>query len=180
MNINHISVCFLTLLIQVSFIGFAQEKIDNSTRLKIVTAAKEIMNNAKTCALITLDKSGNARVRTMDPFPAKEDLIVWFGTNLHSRKVEQIKGNNKVTLYYLDKDATGYVTIHGEATLINDDSIKREYWKKAWENFYPNYPKGYTLIKVTPLWMEVISETRGILGDEKTWKPQKIYFRKEH
>ena len=176
MNSSSISINFMTILLLISFIGFSQETIDKNERNKIINAAQEIMNDAQTCALISLDNDGNARVRTMDPFPPEKDLVVWFGTNLHSRKVEQIRKNNKVTLYYLDKDATGYVTIHGAAELVDDGSSKEKYWKETWKNFYPNYPEGYALIKVIPLWMEVISETRGILGDDKTWEPQKIIF----
>lgn len=176
MNLTNFSKIILIISLNLSFIGFSQETIDNKEQNKIIIAAQEIMMAAQTCALISLDNDGNARVRTMDPFPPEEDLVVWFGTNVHSRKVEQIRKNNKVTLYYLDKDATGYVTIHGTAELIDDSLSKKKYWKGTWKNFYPNYPKGYALIKVTPLWMEVISETRGILGDDKTWQPQKIIF----
>lgn len=153
-----------------------QEKAPKRNDEKLINVAKDIMQNAKTCALITIDNKGNARVRTMDPFPPEENLTVWFGTNSNSRKVTQIQENHNVTLYYEDPDKTGYITIHGIATIVNDVTEKEKHWKTKWKDFYPNYPNGYTLIKVVPKWMEIVSETRGILGDSITWKPQKVTF----
>lgn len=176
MAFHRTQISFLIGLFLLTYSGCTQIEKENNTNGKIIKAAKEMMQDTNTCALITIDIEGRPRVRTMDPFPPEKDFTVWFGTNIHSRKVGQIKKNNRVTLYYLDKDATGYVTIHGTAEIVNDSSSKEKYWKEAWKNFYPVYPEGYALIKVTPLWMEVISETRGILGDDKTWQPQKITF----
>ena len=161
----------------VSSFGCAQNTEEKKyDRQSLIAAAIDIMSNTNTCALITLDQNNIPRVRTMDPFQPEKDLTVWFGTNANSRKVTQIKENNKVTLYYLDNDATGYVMIHGTAQLVDTPSAKKNRFKEKWQDFYPNFPDGYLLIKVTPDWMEIISETRGILGDTKTWTPQKIMF----
>lgn len=143
---------------------------------KLLKVAREIMVAANTCALITLDNEGQPRVRTMDAFDPEEELIVWFGTNPRSRKIQEIQKNNNVTLYYLDGDDTGYVTIHGEAHIVNNPSEKERHWKEEWHAFYPNKNEDYVLIKVVPSWLEVISETRGILGDPKTWQPPRVYF----
>jgi general stress protein 26 len=156
-------------------LGNAQQKT-KSNDIALINAAKDIMENAKTCALATIDDKGRPRIRTMDPFLPEDDLVVWFGTNSHSRKVKQIQENPKVTLYYEDTDKTGYVMIHGIAKVVDDITEKRKHWKKEWEQFYPNYPDDYLLIKVSPEWMEVVSETRNILGNPKTWKPQKVTF----
>ncbi len=150
--------------------------LKDEAREKLIRAAREIMEAAGTCALITLDAENIPMVRTMDPFPPEEDLTVWFGTNAESRKVSQIKNNPNVTLYYLDKDASGYVVIHGTAQLVDDEEEKQGRWKDRWEAFYPNNRAGYLLIKVTPEWMEILSTTRGITGDPKTWQTPVVRF----
>ncbi len=114
----------------------------------------------------------------MDPFSPEDDFVVWFGTNNQSRKVDQINNDSRVTLYYLDADASGYVMIYGQAQLINDPQKKEKYWKTAWEAFYPNSRENYLLIKVTPEWMEVSSAPRGIHGDSITWQPPVLKFNK--
>jgi len=173
---NSIYLIF-TILLFIPFKSFSQN-IDpnNVSNIKIKNAAREIMTAAGTCALITLDEEGRPRVRVMDPFLPESDFTVWFGTNPKSRKVNQIKKNPKVTLYYLDSDASGYVMIHGKAQLVDDQKVKEKRWKDEWEAFYPNKPEGYILIKVSPEWMEVISYTHGILGDPTTWQPPVILF----
>ena len=171
-----ICILFLTFLF-IPFLSLGQNLSQkDSANVKLVTAAREIMTEAGTCALITLDEEGRPRVRVMDPFLPESDFTVWFGTNPKSRKVAQIKKNPKVTLYYLDSDSSGYVMIHGTAELVDNQKEKEKHWKEEWEAFYPKRPEGYLLIKVTPEWMEVISISRGIAGDPLTWQPSKILF----
>ncbi len=171
-----IFIVFLIILL-IPFEGFSQNKIiTDSTNDKLISAAKEIMNLAGTCALITLDEEGRSRVRAMDPFVPESDLTVWFGTNSKSRKVNQIKKDPRVTLYYLDNDGSGYVMIHGIAKLVNNKEEKEKWWKDEWEAFYPKNKKTYLLIKVSPVWMEISSTTRGIYGDSITWQPPIVLF----
>ena len=115
----------------------------------------------------------------MDPFSPEPDFSVWFGTNSKSRKVEQIKKNDAVSIYYLDSDRSGYVLIYGKAELVNDASEKEKHWKTAWEAFYPNRDENYTLIKVIPEWMEVLSDKHGVANNPITWEPPKVYFNLE-
>ena len=168
----------LLLLPLLVFNGYGQNNFqEDSKRIKLMNAAKEIMVSAGNCALITLDSEGRSRVRVMDPFLPESDFTVWFGTNPKSRKVDQIKKDPRVTLYYFDPKVSGYVMIYGNAELIDDPEEKEKQWKDEWDLFYPNKISGYLLIKVTPGWMEVISESHGILGDEVTWKPPIVYFK---
>jgi general stress protein 26 len=171
------SYLILSILLLIPFIGISQNIVQkDSSNIKLVNAAREIMTAAGTCALITLDEEGRPRVRVMDPFLPESDLTVWFGTNPKSRKVDQIKKDPRVTIYYLDSDASGYVMIHGIAQIIDDQKEKEKHWKDEWEAFYPNSPEGYLLVKVSPKWMEIISYTRGIVGDHTTWQPPKVLF----
>jgi len=167
----------LPILLLITFNSFSQSiEQKDSLNNKLMNAAREIMASAGTCALITLDQQGRSRVRVMDPFLPESDFTVWFGTNPKSRKVDQIKKDPRVTLYYFDKSASGYVMIHGIAQIVNDPMEKEKRWKAEWEAFYPNKPDGYLLIKVSPEWMEVISYAHGIVGDPLTWEPPVVLF----
>jgi len=166
------------LIILLSFIflplnGLTQNNL-NEKELK--EAAAEIIKSSGTCALISLDNEGQPRARAMDPFTPAEDFTIWLGTNAKSRKVNQIKNDPRVTVYYLADDASGYVSIYGLAELIDDKKTKEKYWKPEWEAFYPNKQSDYLLIKVTPLWLEIISESNGINGDYETWAPSVVKF----
>lgn len=167
----------LSVFLLMSFNGFSQSATSiDSTSNALLIAARDIMTASGTCALITQDQEGRSRVRVMDPFLPDENFVVWFGTNPKSRKVDQIKNDPRVTLYYFDKDASGYVMIHGLAKLIDDPNEKEMHWKDEWKAFYPDKLKGYMLIKVSPQKMEVISDAHGILGDPDTWEPPTVVF----
>ena len=146
------------------------------TKEQLMNAAQEIMNDSYTCVLITLDDKSLPMVRIMEPFAPESDFTVWFGSNAKSRKVKQIKNNPNVTLYYQDADTTGYVVMHGLAQIIDDQKEKQKRWKDSWEDFYPNDRADYILIKVTPIWMEILSVSRNITGDAETWETPVVRF----
>ena len=135
----------------------------------LISAARELMETTRYCALITLDISGYPQARTMDPFPPDEDMVVWLGTNKNSRKVREIRTDSRVTLYYEAANGSGYVVIQGNAYLINDPEIIEKYWKEEWDQFYQNKDSTFTLIKVIPKKLEIINYEHGITGSSKTW-----------
>jgi general stress protein 26 len=153
---------------------FAQQQAQRWSRETLMASAREIMEAARYCALITVDSKGRTHARTMDPFPPDQDMRVWFGTNPSSRKVAEIRRNSRVVLYYFDPAGPAYVTIAGTARLVNEPREKARRWKNEWKAFYPDREKGYVLIAVTPSELEIVSEKKGIVGDAIRWKPPTI------
>lgn len=149
---------------------------ENETKKNKIEIAKEIIEASKNCALITVDSLGIAHVRTMDPFLPEEDFTIWMATNSESSKVNEIRRNSKVTLYYFDKENPGYVTLEGTAMLIDTPKTKEQYWKDEWKNFYNEQKTNYLLIKFIPSKLYLISEKYNILGDSLTWKSPEITF----
>jgi general stress protein 26 len=172
------SIIFSALMLIFPLGIWAQDtELTNYERDTLITAAKEIMESTRYCALITLDKSGHPQVRTMDPFPPDEDLVVWLGTNNNSRKVKEIRNDSRVTLYYEAPNGTGYVVIQGIAFLLDDPEKKVKYWKEEWDSFYPDKNSTYTLIKVIPEKLEVINYKHSITGSSKTWTVPHVEFK---
>jgi general stress protein 26 len=171
---------FALLLLTISSAssyGEVQQKQEQSERGKLIAAARELMTTARYCALITTAGAGRLEVRTMDPFPPDENLVVWLGTNPTSRKVSEIRKNPRVALYYFDADSQGYVSISGRARIVDDPKEKARRWKEEWKGFYLDRDKGYLLIEVTPEKLEVVIEKKGIVGDPKSWRPPTVWFR---
>jgi general stress protein 26 len=148
------------------------------SRDTLIGAARAIMNAARYCAVMTLDASGRVQARAIDAFPPEPDMTVWFATNPASRKVEEIRRDPRVTLYYFDARAPeeGYVTLLGRARLVDDPAEKRRRWKDGWEAFWPDRNAGYLLVEVTPDRLEIVSPRRGIEGDRRTWRPPVLEF----
>jgi general stress protein 26 len=161
-----------------SILGKDETILPSITLIK--SAAKEIIANSQSCALITIGEDDSPRARAMDPFPIEENFTVWFGTNPKSRKVSQIQKDPRVTLYYINKDISGYVVISGTAELVTNQTLKNKYWKREWESFYIDNRENYLLIKVNPIWMEVLSPKHDINNDTVTWNPPRINFNTEN
>lgn len=203
------------------------------------------MAAARYCALVTLDEAGRPLARAMDPFPPEADLTVWLATHRATRKVEEIRRDPRVALYYFHPDlevdeqvltrqpaetalpseaetalppkeetalppgeAAGeagedprrgpegaallpreeredprrgpaYVTLLGEARLVEDPEEKARRWRQEWRPYYPGGPEGeaYLLIQVTPSRLEVVSYPHDIAADPLAWQPAVVQFR---
>jgi len=166
-------IVFLSIL---SLNGIAQNQQAALPKDTLIKAAREIIMSSPFCALTTIDSTGLPQVRTMNPFPLKDDMVVWFATGRKSRKVKDMLKNPDVCVYYADhKNPTGYVTINGKAEVIDDKelliSMKREYWQGI-----PNWQDIFVLIKITPVTMDVTNYARGISGDPVTSRAPRVTF----
>lgn len=146
----------------------------DTTRTFLIGVARDVMAAAHFCDLITLDDTGRPRSRVMDPFEPDSDMVVWLGTRRASRKVTQIRNDPRVTLQYFSSEDFEYVTIAGTAQVVDDPVEKENRWKEGWDAFYPDR-NAYLLIKVTPVWLEVLSR-HGIGSDPNTWEPPRVDF----
>jgi general stress protein 26 len=147
-------------------------------RAELLVAAREIIAGQQYCALITQDEEGRSQARTVNPFPPDEEMIVWIATSTLTRKVQQIRRDSRVALYYADHGkATGYVAITGKAVLVDDkaEMIKRK--RAYWDTAFPGF-KNLVLIKVIPEHLDVLNYSRGALNDPVTWHAPSVEFKK--
>lgn len=152
-------------------VSLAQEAVAPEER--VLAAARETMKAARYCFLITLDESGDAQARLMDPFDPEPDMKVWLGTNRTTRKVPQMRRDPRATLAYYDAAGVGYVTLIGRVRLVDDVKERERRWKEEWRSFYPDGPTGstYLLIEFTPTRIEVMSYRHQIASEPLAWRP---------
>jgi general stress protein 26 len=165
------AVCLLIFSVIIPSKLYAQSGVNKDT---MMVAAREIIKETTYCGLVTVDSTGQPQVRTMNPFPANDELITWFATSRNSRKVKEIKNNPKVCVYYANHvSAKGYVNITGTAEVIDDKELltkmKRDYW-----NGIPNWRDIFVLIKIVPKTIEVINYKHGLNNDPVTFAAPKI------
>lgn len=157
---------FIVILSFIAKMGNAQTPVDRET---LVEAARDIISKTIYCGLVTVESNGQPQVRTMNPFPVEDDLIIWFATARESRKVKELKANPKVAIYFADHiSAIGYVNISGKAEVIDDKELlikkKREYWEGI-----PGWQDIFVLIKIVPERLEVINYKYGLNNDPQTF-----------
>ncbi|MEM7099303.1 MAG: pyridoxamine 5'-phosphate oxidase family protein [Pseudomonadota bacterium] len=159
-------------------IAYCESELNPTTDTQLAIAeARRIISDDPFVNLATVDDKGQARIRTMEHSGADEDMVVYLATIPNTRKLTQIKTNNKVTLFFDNADETAYVSIMGTASIHNDAAtIIRHAWQtpKHRTQFWPEFPKGYVLIRVQPDWMEVI--TSKIAARDSDWRPQAVQF----
>jgi general stress protein 26 len=162
------------LLLAVPALAPAEEAAKPRDKAALVAAAREIMAAQTYCALVTIDETGRPSVRTMNPFPPEEDMTVWMATNTNSRKVEHIKRDPRVTLYYANHGtAIGEVALVGRAELTADPAEIQKRRRAYWDQAFPGL-KNLTLIKVVPERLEVVNYKAGLNNDPATFRAPSV------
>ncbi len=169
-------ITFISIIVFAAKIKAQENETVSPSRDSIISAAKEIISSVKYCALITIDSTGRANIRTMNPFPPEDDMSIWMATNSRSRKYNEIKKNPNVTLYYANHSkADGYVTIIGKAVLVDDMAEKLKRKRDYWDQSFPDW-KYLILIKVVPERLEVINYKRKLYNSDVTWDVPSVDF----
>ncbi len=166
----------VTCLIMLSVISIKVTAQSSVNRDTLLLAAREIISDTHYCALTTIDSVGQPQTRTMNPFPANDQLVTWFATSRTSRKAREIKANPKVCVYYADHvNAKGYVSITGTAEVIDDKELlvkmKRDYWSGI-----PDWQNKFVLIKIVPKTLDVINYKHNLNNDPNTFRAPSIVF----
>ena len=147
------------------------------TMTKAHQVAWDIMSEASLLTLITLDSEGQPQARILESLaPDSGQFDVWMGTNVNSAKVGEIQQNPRATVFYQIPGGSGYVTLRGQAQIVDDPVLKEQYWRPHWEAFYPDPDEMYVLIHFTPINGEVVSFAHGLTGDSLTWAAPEFGF----
>jgi len=156
----------------------AQDSSAAANRAHILSSARTLMQKAGFCTFITIGEDGHPQARVVDPFLPDDGMTIWIATNPASRKIAQIKKDQRVTLCYLNPDHSGYVTILGRADLVNVMAEKEKHWKEAWSFLYKDKYRGddFTLIRIRPRRLEIVSYPDKLVNDPKTWRPVQVVF----
>ena len=146
---------------------------DTLSRAQVVAAAREIIQAARYCTLVTIGPGGQPEARIVDPFLPDSDLTIWIATNPLTRKVQDIERDPRITLLYFNPATFEYVTVLGTAALDADSLDKAGHWKPEWAGLYRDRNRGadYLLLRIRPSRIEVVSPRRGLRNDPRTWRP---------
>ena len=158
--------------------GVQAPQFAQHSRADIIAAARDVVEKAHFCTFVTLGEDGHPQARIVDPLAPDAGFTIWIATNPLTRKVTQIRRDSRVTLLCFDTATSSYVTVLGRGALVTDVAQMQAHWKKDWIGIYPSGARGSdsVLIRVTPIRLEIVSDSRGMVGDPKTWLPLAIDF----
>ncbi len=112
---------------------------------------KDLVESVNICMFTTLDDSRNIFSRPMSTVKIDDEGNAWFFTNEYSEKIQEVSGDNSVTLIYAHPGKNVYVSVRGSCTIIVNRKQIQELWNpllKAWFPLGVDDPK-LCLIKVT-------------------------------
>lgn len=70
----------------------------------------------------------------------REAGLIWFLTDVRSRKDDEIDAVHDIGLVFIDAEARAYLSITGRASVIADTDQAKAIWKKTDEVWWPEGP----------------------------------------
>ena len=116
---------------------YQAESEDSANQLLAI--ARETMAKVKNCWFVTVTRSGETNARIVAPIPGVpggDEWTVWVLTSSGSRKIDEIRRNDRVTLGYQHDPESAYVALAGRAIIINERAEISERWNKSWDNVF--------------------------------------------
>jgi general stress protein 26 len=151
---------------------------------EVVKGARTLMEADEAAALITVDTAGRPRVRTVrfslepaEPSGSASSFTVWVKTRLTTRKIDQLRANPHVTLYFNDDENESYASVMGTAVIhTNPDHppARPHYTADDVKIYWPQFPRDFVMLEIRPRWLEYIGAN--VSNDNETWRPQAVVF----
>ena len=86
-------------------------------------------------------------------FQNQEDIFtIYISTNTSSTKVEHLKNNPLLCVYFCDADNFQGFMLGGSVEFIDDIKLKKNIWLDWWTKYYPKgiEDSDYTLLRLAP------------------------------
>lgn len=126
----------------------------------------QLMETTRPAYFTTVDSNGIPYTRAVEnlrnrkQFPAlikmfadhQDDLTVYVSTNTSSTKVDQIRKNRAVSVYYCRPKEYLGVMLGGLIEIVTDHKLKEELWIDGWERYYPEGvgDPDFTVLRLFP------------------------------
>lgn len=97
----------------------------------------ELVGKSAICMLGTNGEDGFPNIKAM--MNLKHDGLkkIWFSTNTSSRRVQQIRKDNRACVYYVDEKNFKGLMLVGTIEILQDIESRKMLWFDGSEKFYP-------------------------------------------
>jgi general stress protein 26 len=113
-----------------------------------------LINSSEICMLGTNGEEGFPNIKAMLNLKHEGMKRIWFSTNTSSRRVAQLRQDNRACVYYVDEKEHKGLMLVGTMEILNDAKSRKMLWSKGAEVYYPlgvNDP-DYTVLRFTTRW----------------------------
>ena len=121
---------------------------DNQESIKKL---KELVDEVRIAMLCT-SQDDQLRSRPMSTAQFDDEGNIWFFTNEHSGKADEVSESHQICLAYSSPSKNSYISISGSARIVNDWAKMKELYNPAIKAWFPEGldDPNLALLKVTP------------------------------
>ena len=128
----------------------------------------KLMETAEGAYLSTIDSNGFPQTRMMGNLRNKEqcriseelfaghneDFLIYMLTGHSSDKMQQIRANSKVSVYFCNSAQFHTLLLVGNAEEIDDMDLKKRIWQDEWKIHWPGGPEDpeFIILNLLPKW----------------------------
>jgi general stress protein 26 len=107
------------------------------TRNEAANQGLNLINKLSFCLLGTNSGNGFPNIKAMLNLKHKGLKKIWFSTNTSSRRVEQLRKDNRACVYFVDEKNFQGLMLTGTVEILQDIESKKMLWSEGAEVYYP-------------------------------------------
>lgn len=121
------------------------------SRKEDVDRVWDIVEKVDVC-MLTTHFAGGLRARPLEARPDREAGLIFFVTDVHSAKEDEIASAPDVGLVFIDPNEKAYLSITGRASVLRDVEKTKGVWRKTDEVWWPGGPGSpdVSLLRIEP------------------------------
>jgi general stress protein 26 len=115
-----------------------RKKIDISmNEHEALSEGLKLVEHSKICLLGTNGDDGFPNIKAM--MNLKHDGLkkIWFSTNTSSKRVGQLRRDNRACVYYVDENSFRGLMLVGTVEILQDRNSRKMLWTNGAEVYYP-------------------------------------------
>lgn len=97
----------------------------------------ELIEKSNICMLGTNGDDGFPNIKGMTNLKHEGLKKIWFSTNTSSKRVQQLRKDNKACVYYVDEKPFKGLMLVGTIEILQDIESKKMLWSEGAEKYYP-------------------------------------------
>ena len=116
----------------------------------------DIIEKVGVC-MLTTQFAGGLRARPLEARPDRDAGLIFFVTDIHSAKEDEIEARPDVGLAFIDPGDNAYLSITARASVTRDAGQTKAAWRKTDEVWWPGGPSDphVCLLRIEPLTAEL-------------------------
>ena len=97
----------------------------------------ELVEKLNFCLLGTNGDDGSPNIKGMMNLKHAGIKTIWFSTNTSSKRVQQLRKDNRACVYYVDDENFKGLMLVGTIDILQDLESKKMLWMDGAEKYYP-------------------------------------------